>query len=103
MSVARVRLRIPEIILGCGRNSYSFCCTSFDSATDPLNHIPNDEEDRALRATVLQVTGYQANDPKVDSLVERVRKLLDTSRDGNFQRDEIRQAVGSIKRQSLLR
>eukprot|EP00977_Amphora_coffeiformis_P021468 scaffold9369_cov182-Amphora_coffeaeformis.AAC.13 len=72
------------------------------SATDLLNHVSNDEEDGALRATVLQVTGYEANDPKVDKLVERVRKLLDTSRDGSFQRDEIRQAVGSIKRQSLL-
>ena len=72
------------------------------SATDLLHHITNKEEDKALRQTVLEVTGYSSNDPRVTSLMERVRQLVDKSRDGYLQRDELRQAVGSLKRQSLL-
>ena len=109
LSLPRTADYIYEIsvnVTELGRNSSSsllllirFFCRS---ATDLLNHSPNHEEDEALRATVLQVTGYVADDPKVDRLVEHVRKLLDTSQDGNLQRDEMRQAVGTIKRQSLL-
>jgi hypothetical protein len=72
------------------------------AATDLILHATNDEEEEALRATVLQVTGYAADDPRVATLMARVHSMLDHAQDGNFQREEIRRAVGTLKQQSLL-
>jgi 2',3'-cyclic-nucleotide 2'-phosphodiesterase (5'-nucleotidase family) len=72
------------------------------SATDLLDHISDEEESNALRQTVVQVTGYDAHDPRVEKLMERVRDVVDHSKDGFFQRNEIRQSTGKLRRQTLL-
>ena len=73
------------------------------SATDLLDHITNAEQREALRQIVLHVTGYSADDPRVEKLMDRVREMVDHSKDGFIQREEIRKTVGNLRRQTLLR
>ena len=71
-------------------------------ATDMLNHVCTREELRVMEAVVSEVLGMRPTHEMVKRVVSELRSVLDLTGDGRINRDEAMQALGEIKRRSLL-
>ena len=71
-------------------------------ATDMKDHVGTEDEEPVLRETVCCVLGDKLTSSEIEIWVQRLRQEIDKNKDGTFNRLETAEAIGRLRRKSLL-
>ena len=72
-------------------------------ATDIIDHVCDEEELKTMKEVAARVLGKDPSHDSVKSMVEKIRDVMDTSRDGKFDREEVMKALGGLKTTDILK